>query len=185
MMRTARALPPLLLIPVLLTGCAADNKNRAEGTAADSADLDAAARSWGVAPELVYVTKVSGFTVFQESVGVYGDDEFVVAYRSEKGAAEFGLFVDRKTLTAENCPKQPMVEGSVERVTCEQDGDAWYRKTDDHHEYAVPDNGVVIRLSADTDEVDRTVLRKAAEAAHRPDDAELAALLPATNGVDT
>ncbi|MFI6618873.1 hypothetical protein [Streptomyces sp. NPDC050528] len=179
MMRTARALLPLLVLPVLLTGCDADKE---DGAAADSADLDAAARGWGVAPELVYVTKVSGFTVFPESVGVYGDDEFVAAYRSDKSAAKFGLFVDRNTLTAENCAKQPMVEGSHERVTCEHDGDAWYRKTGDHHEYAVPVDGVVIRLSADMDKVNRATLRKAAEAAHRPDDAELAALLPATNG---
>jgi len=39
---------------------------------------------------------------------------------------------------------------------------------------------VVIHLIADAGKVDRAVLREAAEAAHRPDDAELAALLPAT-----
>ncbi|MEU3889238.1 hypothetical protein [Streptomyces sp. NPDC029041] len=44
---------------------------------------------------------------------------------------------------------------------------------------------MVIRLIADVDKVDRAVLRKAAEAAHRPDNTELAALLPATNGADT
>ncbi|MFD5337253.1 hypothetical protein [Streptomyces hawaiiensis] len=181
MMRPARALLPLLLLPVLLTGCDADKSG---GTAADSADLDAAAGDWGVAPELVYVTKVSGYTVFQESVGEY-NDEFVAAYRSEKGATKFGLFVGHGTMTAESCPKQPLGEVSEKQVTCEHDGDAWYRKAGDSHEYAVPDDGVVIRLIADVDKVDRAVLRKAAEAAHRPDDAELAALLPTTNGADT
>jgi hypothetical protein len=181
MMRPARALLPLLLLPVLLTGCDADKSG---GTAADSADLDAAAGDWGVAPELVYVTRVSGYTVFQESVGEY-NDEFVAAYRSEKGATKFGLFVGHGTMTAESCPKQPLGEVSEKQVTCEHDGDAWYRKAGDSHEYAVPDDGVVIRLIADVDKVDRAVLRKAAEAAHRPDDAELAALLPTTNGADT
>jgi hypothetical protein len=49
----------------------------------------------------------------------------------------------------------------------------------------VPKDGVVVRLIADIDKVDRATLRKAAEAAHRPDDAELAALLPAADGADT
>jgi hypothetical protein len=181
MMRPARALLPLLLLPVLLTGCGADKSG---GTVADSADLEAAARVWGVAPELVYVTKVSGYTVSQGSVGEY-DDEFVVAYRSEKSATRLGLFVGRGTLTAESCPKQPLGEVSDKRVTCERDGDAWYRKAGDSHEYAVPESGVLIHLMADADKVDRTILRKAAEAVHRPDDAELAALLPSTDGADT
>lgn len=184
MIRPTRALLPVLLVlllPVVLTGCDAD-KNA--GGAADSADLDAAARAWDVAPELVYVTDVSGYTVFQQSAGGY-DDEFVVAYRSEKGATKFGLFAGRGTMTAENCPEQPLGEVSDKQVTCEHDGDAWYRKAGDSHEYAVPDGDVVIRLIADEDKVDRATLRKAAEAVHRPDDAELAALLPATGGADT
>ncbi|NEA61381.1 hypothetical protein [Streptomyces sp. SID12488] len=181
MIRPARAFFPLLLLPVLLTGCDADKNG---GTAADSADLEAAARGWGVAPELVYVTKVSGYTVFQQSVGEY-EDEFAAVYRSEKGATTFGLFVSRGKLTAESCSKQPLGEVSDTAVTCEHDGDAWYRKAGHSHEYAVPDGGVVIRLTADADKVDRAILRKAAEAVHRPDDTELAALLRTTDGVDT
>ncbi|MFE4824963.1 hypothetical protein ACFRFU_53335 [Streptomyces sp. NPDC056704] len=49
----------------------------------------------------------------------------------------------------------------------------------------MPDDGVVIRLIADADKVNRAVLRKAAEAVHRPDDAELAALLPTADGTGT
>ncbi|MDV9174458.1 hypothetical protein R6V09_30665 [Streptomyces sp. W16] len=64
------------------------------------------------------------------------------------------------TPEAENCPKQPLGEVSAKQVTCEHDG-------------------VVIHLIADTDKVGRAIPRKAAEAVHRPDDAELAALLPA------
>ncbi|MFJ5993757.1 hypothetical protein [Streptomyces sp. NPDC092370] len=181
MMRPVRALLPLLLLPVLLTGCAADENG---GTAADSAALDAAARVWGVAPELVHVTEVSGYTVSQPSVGEY-KGEFSAAYLSEKGAGKFGLFAGRGTMTAESCPKQPLGEVSAKQVTCEHDGDAWYRTAGDSHAYAVPDGGVLIHLIADADKVDRAVLRKAAEAVHRPDDAELAALLPATDGANT
>ncbi|MFE1285228.1 hypothetical protein [Streptomyces sp. NPDC058751] len=181
MMRPARALLPLLLLPVLLTGCDADGNG---GAVADSADLDAAARVWGVAPELVYVTEVSGYAVFRETAGEY-EDEFVVAYRSEKGATKFGLFVGRGTMTAENCTEQPLGEVADRHVVCERDGDAWYRKAGESHEYAVPDGDVVVHLIADADKVDRAVLREAAEAAHRPDGAELAALLPPTHGADT
>ncbi|MFE5144291.1 hypothetical protein ACFRDV_42915 [Streptomyces fagopyri] len=180
-MRPVRALFPLLLLSMLVTGCDAGKK---DGAAAESADLDAAARVWGVAPELVYVTKISGFTVFQQSVGEY-KDEFAAAYRSDKGSTKFGLFVGRGTITAESCPKQPLGEVADRQVTCEHDGDAWYRKAGDSHEYAVPGNGVVIRLIADADKVDRAILRKAAESAHRPDDVELAALLPTSNGAGT
>ncbi|WP_460065778.1 hypothetical protein [Streptomyces sp. YKOK-I1] len=178
MLRPARALLPLLLLPVLLTGCDADKES---GTAAG---LDAAARGWGVAPELVYVTEVSGYTVFQASVGAY-EDEFAAAYRSEQGAAKFGLFAGHGTLTAENCPEQPLGEASDGKVTCERDGDAWYRTSGGSHEYAVPEDGVVIRLIATTDDVERAVLREAAEAVHRPDGTELAALLPPTDGTGT
>ena len=177
----SRALLPLVLLSVLLAGCGAD-KNA--GTAEAAAGLDAAARNWGVEPELVYVTDAPGFTVFQASVGAYQDDMFVAAYRSDKGATRFGLFVDRNALTAENCSEQPLGEVTDKQVTCEQDGDVWYRTAGESHEYAVPRDGVVIRLIADVDKVDRAVLRKAAQSVHRPDDAELAALLPAGAGTD-
>lgn len=179
MMRPARALLPLFLLPVLLTGCGADTNGGTTADSADSSDLDAAARTWGVDPELVYVTEVSGYAVFQASVGEY-EDEFVTAYRSEKGTTKFGLFAGHGSLTAESCPKQPLGEVTDKPVTCEHDGDAWYRTAGASHEYAVPIDAVVVHLIADTDKVDRAVLRKAAESVHRPDDTELAALLPAT-----
>lgn len=121
--------------------------------------------------------------MFQQSVGEY-NDEFSAAYRTDQGATAFGLFVRRGTLTAQSCTEQPLGEVSDRQVTCEQDGDAWYRTAGDSHEYAVPAGGVVIHLIADVDKVDRAILRKAAEAAHRPDAAELAALLPTTDGAD-
>jgi len=182
MTRNTRALLSLLLLPVLLTGCGAGKE---DGTTGAAAGLDTAARTWGVAPELVYVTEVSGFSVFQASVGAYGDGEFVAAYRSAKGSARIGLFADHGTLTAGNCPEQPLGADSLKPVTCKQDGDAWYRTAGEVHEYAVPRDGVVVRLLADTEKVDRAVLREAAEAIHHPDDTELATLLPDSGGTDT
>lgn len=181
MTRNTGALLSLLLLPVLLTGCGADKE---EGTARTAAGLDAAAKTWGVEPELVYVTEVSGYTVFQASVGEY-EGEFVAAYRSKDRATQFGLFVNHRKLTAENCSKRPLGGVTDKRVSCERDGDAWYRKAGASHEYAIPRDGVVIELIAGAEKVDRAVLRKAAEAVHRPDDDELAALLPATNGADS
>lgn len=185
MTRNARALLALSLLPVLLTGCGADKGSGTTGAAADSAELAAAAKGWGVEPELVYVTKVSGFTVFPASLGAYGDGEFAAAYRSDKGSTRIGLFADHSTLTAENCAEQPLGADALKPVACEQDGKAWYRTAGEVHEYAVPRDGVVVRLIADKEKVDRTVLREAAEAVHRPSDAELAALRPAGDGSDT
>ncbi|WP_185806158.1 hypothetical protein [Streptomyces sp. RP5T] len=185
MTRNARALLALSLLPVLLTGCGADKGSGTAGAAADSADLAAAAQDWGVEPELVHVTKVPGFTVFPASVGAYGDGQFAAAYRSDQGSRRIGLFADRETLTAENCAQQPLGADALKPVVCERDGDAWYRTAGGVHEYAVPRDGVVVRLIADRKKVDRRVLREAAEAVHRPSDSELAALRPAGEGSDT
>lgn len=181
MIRTARVLAPLLLLPVLLTGCGSEKEDGA-GTPADSAELDARAEAMGVAPETVYVTEVSGWPVIPQSVGVYGNDEYSAVYRNEKTKAAFGLFVDRRTFTAKSCPEQPLSPDSDRRVTCEHDGDAWYRKAGGHHEYAVLRDGIVIRFSAEMDEVDRAVLRRAAKAVHRPDEDELDVIMPASAG---
>lgn len=115
----------------------------------------------------------------------YQDGVSAAACRSDKGAARFGLFVDRDAVTAEDCSEQPLGEVTDEQVTCEQDGDAWYRTAGGSPAYAVPRDGVVIRLIADVDKADRAVLRQAAEAVHRPDDAEPAALLPACADTDS
>ncbi|MDH6519218.1 hypothetical protein M2163_003798 [Streptomyces sp. SAI-135] len=182
MTRNARALLALSLLPVLLTGCGADKASGTGGAAADGAGLAAAAEDWGVEPELVYVTEVSGYTVFPASVGAYGDGEFAAAYRSDKGSTRIGLFADHSTLTAGNCAEQPLGADALKPVTCERDGKAWYRTAGGVHEYAVPRDGVVVRLIADKKKVDRSALREAAEAVHRPSDAELAALRPAGDG---
>jgi hypothetical protein len=182
MTRTARLLLPALLLPALLAGCgteqAGPGTRPSTSPAYDRAELDARVRSSGSAPELVRVTEVPGFTLARQSVGVYGDDGFSAVYWSEKSGAQIRLSVDRGTVTAADCARQPVGDVADEPVTCARDGAAWYRKGPAQHEYALAGKGIVVKVTADVAAVDRRVLRAAAKAVHRPDDAELAAALP-------
>ncbi|MGW0843681.1 hypothetical protein ACWD26_26750 [Streptomyces sp. NPDC002787] len=189
MFRTARVLPPLALLPLLLLTACGNEKVVAVGREPlaphpGRAELHARAEALGLAPGLVYVTESPGFVLARQSVGVYGDDGFSAAYWSRKNSAQLLLLVDRGTMTAESCPEQPLGQGSGEPVGCERDGDAWYRTSAGQHEYAVPADGHLVRVSAVTSAVDREVLRAAALAAHRADDGELAFLLPPTGPHD-
>ncbi|UUU30082.1 hypothetical protein JIX56_09375 [Streptomyces sp. CA-210063] len=182
MFRTARVLLPLALLPLLLTACGTE-KVVAAGReplmpAPDPAELHARAEALGIAPGLVHVTESPGFMLARQSVGVYGDDGFSAVYWSRKNSAQLLLLVDHGTMNAQNCPEHPLGQGTGTSVGCERDGDTWYRTSAGQHEYAVPEDGHVVRISAATAAVDRDVLRAAALAAHRPTDAELAFLLP-------
>jgi hypothetical protein len=84
MIRAVRVLPPLLLAAALLTGCGTEKAD--SGSPASQAELDARAKALGMAPELIYLTEASGFTLAQQSVGVQGDDGFSVAYTDRTGA---------------------------------------------------------------------------------------------------
>ncbi|MGW0707117.1 hypothetical protein ACWD4G_14365 [Streptomyces sp. NPDC002643] len=182
MFRTARMLLPLALLSLPLTACGTE-KVVATGreplaAAPDRAELHARAERLGFAPGLVYVTEAPGFVLARQSIGVYGDDGFSSAYWSRRNSAQLLLLVDRGTMTAESCPEQPIGQGAGGRVSCERDGDTWYRTSAGQHEYAVPARGHVLRISAVTSMVDRAALRTAALAARPPSDAELAGLLP-------
>ncbi|MFK4546230.1 hypothetical protein RKD29_005826 [Streptomyces tendae] len=194
MIRHARVLPVLVLAPLLLTACGSEKAGdpgpsasasaaapaSAAGPAADpgTGELASRAQAMGVAPELVYVTEAPGFTLAQQSVGVLGDDGFSATWVDGETNALLRLAVDRGTITADTCPEQPVGDLSGEHTTCERDGGAWYRTGAGRHEYALPEEGHVVRVSAETDAVPRDVLRAAALAAHRPDAAETDALLP-------
>ncbi|MFD7466528.1 hypothetical protein [Streptomyces tendae] len=194
MIRHARVLPVLVLAPLLLTACGSEkagdpgpsasaSASAPASTAGPAADpgpgeLASRAQAMGVAPELVYVTEAAGFTLAQQSVGVLGDDGFSATWVDGETNALLRLAVDRGTITAGTCPEQPVGDMSGEHTTCERDGGAWYRTGAGRHEYALPEEGHVVRVSAETDAVPRDVLRVAALAAHRPDAAETDALLP-------
>ncbi|MFF0701299.1 hypothetical protein ACFYVC_13395 [Streptomyces tendae] len=194
MIRHARVLPVLVLAPLLLTACGSEkagdpgpsasaSASAPASTAGPAADpgpgeLASRAQAMGVAPELVYVTEAPGFTLAQQSVGVLGDDGFSATWVDGETNALLRLAVDRGTITAGTCTEQPVGDMSGEHTTCERDGGAWYRTGAGRHEYALPEEGHVVRVSAETDAVPRDVLRVAALAAHRPDAAETDALLP-------
>ncbi|TDT39841.1 hypothetical protein EV562_103212 [Streptomyces sp. BK208] len=182
MIRHARVLPVLLLAPLLLTACGSEKAGDSQpsgptsagapAAAPDTGEVASRAAASGVAPELVYVTEAPGFTLAQQSVGVLGDDGFSATWVSAGSGAQLRLAVDRGTITAATCPQQPVGDMPGEHTTCERDGDAWYRTGAGRHEYALPEEGHVVRVSAETDAVSRDVLHAAALAAHRPDAAE-------------
>ncbi|NEB12393.1 hypothetical protein G3I32_26760 [Streptomyces coelicoflavus] len=188
MIRHARVLPVLLLAPLLLTACGSEKADAGApsgstsaatpAAAPDEGELTARAQAMGVAPELVYVTEAPGFTLAQQSVGVLGDDGFSATWVDGGTNALLRLAVDRGSITAATCPGRPVGDMSGEHTTCERDGDAWYRTGAGRHEYALPEEGHVVRVSAEQDAVPRDVLRAAALAAHRPDAAETDRLLP-------
>ncbi|GGS67747.1 membrane lipoprotein [Streptomyces cinerochromogenes] len=141
MIRTARALP-LLLLPVLLTACGTEKA--ATGDARDPAaatprqsppatlgrsEADARLRALGIAPELVYVTDVPGFTLAQQSVGVNGDDGFSAAYWAGDGAV-LHLYAERGSAT--DCPEGyaclAPAKGQVVRVYGEKLGPGVLRR---------------------------------------------------------
>ncbi|MFF3654620.1 hypothetical protein [Streptomyces olivochromogenes] len=187
MIRPVRVLllPVVLLIPVLLTGCGTQKAGAGSGVDSSAsaavpsrAELDARVSALGIAPELVYVTKSPGYALAQQSVGVYGDDGFSGVYWAKETNAQIQLSVERGTMTARSCPKQPVGGIAGERTVCERDGDAWYRAGGGRHEYALVEKGHVLKVTGDATKVTRAVLRSALHAAHRPSDAELAAVVP-------
>ncbi|GAA0655560.1 membrane protein [Streptomyces thermocarboxydovorans] len=192
MIRFSRALPLALIavVPLLLTGCGAEQAGPAQAAASPkteashsktevSRELGARARALGIAPELVYVTEAPGFTLAQQSVGVFRGDGFSATYVSRQGGRQIRLSVDRGSLSAAGCdaPAQP---------ACQRDGeleDAWYRAAEDGQQvYLLSKDGHVVRLAADAG-VPREVLRKAARDTHRPtEDEEATELLPPAQG---
>jgi hypothetical protein len=189
---------PLLLAPLLLTACgtepARDPVASAASAAAASAraekefltpdELENRAKAMGADPDLVHVMRLPGYTLARQSVGVLGDDGFSATYVAEPPAM-IRLSVERGSMTEDTCRDQPVGDMSGERTTCEPDAGMWYRTGGGRHEYALPKNGYVVRLSAETAPVTRAVLRAAADSVHRPDAAEAAATLPSPRPATT
>ncbi|MEU8653439.1 hypothetical protein [Streptomyces sp. NPDC048737] len=171
MIRTVRLFPALLLGSALLTACGSERVG-----AADPAELASRAQALGIAPEAVYVTDAPGHTLARQSVGVLGDDGFSAVYVSPQKGTQVQLAVDRGTMTAATCERQPGGESAAEPVTCVRDGDGWYRSAGRWAEYAVPKKDFVVRVGG-TD-VPRAVLREAAGHLRRPSAGELDDLLP-------
>nr|WP_282547466.1 hypothetical protein [Streptomyces rochei] len=185
---------PLLLAPLLLTACGTEPARdpvasvaSAAGAAGESLtpdELESRAKAMGTAPELVHVMRLPPYTLARQSVGVLGDDGFSATYVAEPPAM-IRLSVERGSMTEDTCRDQPVGDMSGERTTCEPDAGMWYRTGGGRHEYALPKNGYVVRLSAETAPVTRAVLRAAARSVHRPDGAEAAATLPSPRPATT
>jgi hypothetical protein len=73
-----------------------------------AAELDSRAERTGVAMELIYVTELKGYHRATGGMGVYGDDGFQDIYVSGKG--DVRLTVERRALTAANCPAVPIAD---------------------------------------------------------------------------
>ncbi|MDV9173700.1 hypothetical protein R6V09_26810 [Streptomyces sp. W16] len=196
MIRAVRALPLLLLLPALLTGCGTEKAGagmgagtvagspKASASAAPSpataAEITSRARALGFDPDLVYVIDPPGFTLAQQSVGV-SDVGLSVSYTSPKNGAVINLRVEPGTMTDANCTTQAV---TTEHMTCVRDGNAWYRTGGGDAEYVLAAKGHLVHVAAEQGEVSREVLRESARSLRRPYESELAEILPsrAANG---
>ncbi|MFH9495385.1 hypothetical protein ACH4L9_07925 [Streptomyces globisporus] len=176
-----------LALALAATGCgtepapgsqtAADRSSSAD-PAPDRAELEARASAAQLVAEHVWVTEAAGYALARQSVGVLGDDGFGSVY-TEPDGGQIRLSVERLPHADADCTDGP-ASGSAQEplVTCERDGEQWYRATESGHAYAREQDGLVVTLSGPRQEVDRATLRAAARAAHRADDYELDRVLP-------
>ncbi|MFI7291981.1 hypothetical protein ACIBRY_35890 [Streptomyces anulatus] len=160
------------------TGTEAAARSASPDPAPDRADLEARARAVQTLVEHVWVTEVPGYTLARQSVGVVGDDGFGSVYTTSAGG-QIQLRVERRAHAGADCTKEPApADGQEPLVTCERDGEQWYRATESGHAYAREQGELVVTVSGAREEVDRPALRSAARAAHRADDHELDQVLP-------
>ncbi|MGA5469179.1 hypothetical protein ACPCUK_10155 [Streptomyces arboris] len=177
----------LALALAAVTGCgsvpapgsesAADRSSSAE-PAPDRAELESRASAAQLVAEHVWVTEAAGYALARQSVGVLGDDGFGSSYTAPDGGM-LQLSVERRPHAVADCTDGSAPAGGQEPlVTCERDGEQWYRATESGHAYAQEQGDLVITVSGERERVDRATLRSAARAAHRADDHELDRVLP-------
>ncbi|MFC4588496.1 hypothetical protein [Sphaerisporangium corydalis] len=151
-------MPRLVLLVLaggaLLGGCAG-------GTTLSRARLDGL-RSQGVAPDMVYLVDLRGYEPVEQSMSVYNDNGFQTFYLSAEGR-QVWFGVDRGAFSDALCRERPVhdAEPPAAPVSCEADDVGWYRVSGGRHEYAVVEDGHVIRLSGLRADVDRATLKEA------------------------
>ncbi|MFD4027585.1 hypothetical protein ACFWRV_29340 [Streptomyces sp. NPDC058576] len=188
--RSPRLRPALLALTLALalaaTGCGTEpapdakaaGRSGSDAPAPDRAELEARAAAVQTVTEHVWVTEAPGYALARQSVGVLGDDGFGSVY-TEPNGGRIQLSVERLPHGEADCTDGSAPAGGQEPlVTCERDGEQWYRATESGHAYAREQGGLVVTLSGPREEVDRATLRSAARAAHRADDYELDQVLP-------
>ncbi|MGW1292306.1 hypothetical protein [Streptomyces sp. NPDC002533] len=175
-----------LVLALTATGCGTEpapdiraaGPSGSAGPAPGRAELEARAAALQTVVEHVWVTESAGFALARQSVGVLGDDGFGSVYTDPDGK-QIRLSVERLPHADADCTDGPASGSDQEPlVTCEQDGERWYRATETGHAYAREQGDLVVTLSGTRQDVDRATLRAAALAAHRADDYELDQVLP-------
>ncbi|MFE9695575.1 hypothetical protein [Streptomyces sp. NPDC006270] len=160
------------------TGGDAAGRGGSAAPAPDRAELEARARAVQTLTEHVWVTEATGYTLARQSVGVIGDDGFASVYTAPDGG-QIQLSVERRPHAEADCGEDPAPpDGQEPLVTCEPDGEQWYRATESGHAYTQERGGLVVTVRGKRADVDRATLRSAARAAHRADDHELDRVLP-------
>ncbi|MDX3506587.1 hypothetical protein PV689_32225 [Streptomyces sp. ATCC51928] len=190
--RSPRLRPLLLTLPLTLalalatTGCGTEpppdtmaaGRSSSDGPAPDRAELEARASAAQLVTEHVWVTEAAGYALARQSVGVLGDDGFSSSYTAPDGGT-LRLSVERRPHAEADCTEgSAAASGQEPLVTCERDGEQWYRATESGHAYAWEQGELVVTVSGPRDKPDRATLRSAALAAHRADDRELDRVLP-------
>ncbi|WP_049567660.1 hypothetical protein [Nonomuraea sp. SBT364] len=132
----------VLLLLFVVTACG-------QGVALDGPTLDRVLGQ-GVAPDLIQLVELPGYELAEQSAGAVNEEGFGAVYTSPDGR-QVELRVDRGPYRCAG--------------TCERDGDGWYAVHDGKHEYVAVRDGHHLRLISDEGQVDRAVLRKAAEGA--------------------
>ncbi|MCA2176303.1 hypothetical protein LDL08_08920 [Nonomuraea glycinis] len=131
-----------LLALVVLSACGS-------GSALSQAVIDQATRQ-GVAPDLMYVVDLPGYELAEQSVGAVNEEGFGAFYTASDGR-QVEMRVDRGPYTCAG--------------TCERDGDGWYTEHEGRQEYVAVRADHYVRLICPDGQVDRAVLKQAAEGA--------------------
>lgn len=119
------------------------------GTALSQAAMDQARRQ-GAAPDLMYVVDLPGFELVEQSVGGVNEEGFGAFYTAPDGR-RVEMRIDR---------------GPYKCVgTCERDGGGWYTVNEGNQEYIAVRKDHYIRLICPVGQVDRAVLKQAAQSA--------------------
>ncbi len=169
--RFRRAAVLLVLASGLAAGCGE------ETAAPPTAEHSARAQRLGVPVELIYVIDLEGYRRATGAMGAYGDAGFQDIYLY--GESDVRLTVERRTITAADCPSLPVPAASGAAVRCGRDGEGWRRSSGNRLEYALARGELLVRVSGQAGAVAFESLREAAVKARPATREELDEMLAA------
>jgi hypothetical protein len=141
-----------------------------------SPELAARAEANGFKADLVYVLDQRGYTPAAGGSGVFGNADYQGIYTSDQGVVK--VTVARRGLTADQCPRLPVIDRTTE-VTCTEADKGFFRTSGDQHELALLRGPHLVRI---TGTLDRADLEKTAAGIRPATAKELEALLPPLPG---